>query len=199
MVKFPTAKLTPTGGSISALLFENPRANVPRDVYWSVSVRFAPIRYGAPGQEQEFECEATVEWLRLGLRDWRALEGVVIDGKSEVSASFYVAEHDPAIETHLRLSGREGASFQVDMKLLVGFRGFFGEDADAALPVVAKLRLPFEGVKVHAGLLKPTLGREADATPLISPFVDVDAFSGVVTQTNKFKVSTYVLMPWELP
>jgi hypothetical protein len=195
MPKLPAHALVPLSGSLSALLFENPRAGVVRDVYWSVSVQFAPIRYGAPGQEEEFDCEATTEWLRLGLRDWRALEGVSLDGGPEFASSFCVAEHEPAIATHLRVSAREGATFLVDLDLKIAFHGFFGEDADPALPVSAHLRVPFDGVKVHAGLLMPAPGGDAEALALLAPFVDVSAFTGIVTQTNQFKVSTFVLMP----
>ncbi len=195
MVRFPTEALKAKGGTLGAVLFENAKANVGRDVYWKVHVEFEPLCYGPPGREEEFVCEATCEWLRLGLRDWRALEGVSVDGGSEVASSFYVAKHEAAIKTSLRITARQDATFQVDMTLVVDFLGFFGEDADPVLPVAASLRLPFEGVTIHRPLLKAAPGREDDARALLTLFVDLAAFSAVVTRTNGFKVTTFVLPP----
>jgi hypothetical protein len=193
--RFPADSLEPKRGVLRALLFENRAARVRRDVYFSVEVEFAPLTYGPKGERETFDCSARVDWLELALRDWRALDGLVVDGGAKIDASFYMTEHDPAARTKLRVSERRGARFLVELELRVRFHGFFGGDKDPALPVAARLRVPFDGLTVQPELLAPTKANLARVEELAAPFIDRDAYEAPALRTNKFGVTTIHFPP----
>jgi hypothetical protein len=186
--RFPSERLVPVTGRIGALLFENPNANVARDVYWSISIDFAPLTV----DDEELECSASCEWLRLGIRDWRALEGKVVEGGDEVEASFYTFEHDPASRTRIEVSDREGETFRVRLSMEVDDPG---GDFDPRLLVTADLRVPFEGLDVYFDIVPPSVGRAGDALRVATPFVDVTTLDEPRIHTNEFGVSAYRLRP----
>ena len=69
---FPSHELTPTGGNMDCHVFENALTGMPRDLYWSVTIEFAPLKYA--GETWNPTC--TVEWLRLNQRDFRSITSV---------------------------------------------------------------------------------------------------------------------------
>ena len=86
---------SPVSGTCYAHLFENPRVDVERDVYWSFTVTFRPTKIDGTSLEPSM----TVEWVRAGVRDWRALPGLRLGTAAldeDAEASLYVLEHVPA-------------------------------------------------------------------------------------------------------
>jgi hypothetical protein len=58
-MRFPSEALVPTGGEIDCHVFENERTGLVRNLFWSITIGFQPLRYG----EDEFECSMTCEWI----------------------------------------------------------------------------------------------------------------------------------------
>jgi len=182
-------------GQIGALLFENPKAGVARDVYWSVRIEFAPLLVAdESGETDELECSASCEWLRLGVRDWRAIEGKVVEGGDELEASFYTVEHDLSTRTRIEIGDRRGDTFRVKLSMEIDYPGHYGK-ADPALPVTADVRVPFEGLDVYFGVVPGVEGRSSDALRAVAPFVDLSGFGEPRIHTNEFGISAYRLRP----
>lgn len=179
MPRFPAHALRPRRGAISALLFENPHVGLARGLFWSVIVTFEPLEYAHGGDTETFDCNAQVEWLQLGIRDWRHLEGREVRSARPgegFEASFYTVEHDWSEETRVRFSDREGASFVVELDMRVDFSGWYEGDADPALPVSAKLRAEFGGIMIDGDIIEPVAGQEARVLEVVRPFADLDTY-----------------------
>ena len=193
---FPVEELKPTSGSIHALLFENPYAQVMRQLFWNLEVSFAPIILGSGSEEaEEFDCSAACEWLELGVQDWRKLAGVAVRGGEEVEASFYVVEHARAVKTDIRFGPRLGAEFELHWEMLVDYQGYWGDDEDPTLPITMELRVPFEGLMVHFDIVKPESKNESLAVEAVTPFVDLAAFGPPRLQTNEFGIAAFWFPP----
>ncbi len=194
---FPVEALRATTGSVSALLFENPMANIPRGLFWSVEVSFAPLVLRAGTRSEEFDCVASCEWLELGIRDWRELAGTEIRGGDELDASFYVTEHDPVIESHIRFGARDGVTFPLRYDMVVDYHGYFGGDEDPRLSLPIELTVPFTGLMVYFDIVKPAPKNASKVARVLEPFVDLAAFGPPELRTNDFGMSAFWLPPTE--
>src|SRR5262245_37184839 len=141
-VRFPAKSLEAIGGKMYAHVHENRLTGLKRNLFWAVSIDFAPIRYA----DSDFRCRMSCEWIPWDARDWRQLDGQKLDveyeangtvknGPPSVEASFYMTEHDPARRVTLRLRHDGAARFTAAMKMVVAFHGYAGGDKDPNLAV----------------------------------------------------------------
>lgn len=193
-MRFPAERLRPRGGSIHALLFENSSAGVPLGVTWAFEVDFEPIRHGEPGDESEFSPLAAWEWIDLPIRDWRALEGVVIEGE-DVEGSFYLTEHEVLDWSRLSIFDRDGSEFRIEWDMVVDHEGSFDGDEDYRMRVQTSLRVPCEGVLVHFQTFPSDPSRSGELLDVLGGFLDVEAFGPPEIRTNRFGVTAFWLPP----
>jgi hypothetical protein len=175
--KFPSEQLVPSGGQIYCHVFENASAGLPRQLFWSVTIDFKPIQYG----EDEFRCLLTCEWIAWPLRDWRELNGQqleVNDGDNGIESSFYMTEHDPAVNTKLAFRHQRDNLFKVNVDMLVDFHGYYGGDENSAMPIHAEIDVPFIGLLVVPGSLFPKPGNAAELRTVAAEFVDLAVYDG---------------------
>src|SRR5258708_22164020 len=116
-LRFPNENLVPRRGKLFAKLFEN-KGRLPRAIYWTFSVTFAPLHYGDGKDADDFECSILCEWLRFPVLDWRDLKGRRFE-RPEGQISFYMTEHDPTENMAIDFSERTGRSFVIDISMAV--------------------------------------------------------------------------------
>lgn len=189
-MRFPSNKLVPSGGEIYCHLFENRHTGVERNLYWSVTVDFEPIQYG----EDEFACSLTCEWITWPVRDWRELDGRQLDvrgGQDLVEASFYMSRHDPATQTRLSLRHYRANEFRVVVDMLVDFHGYYGDDANPAMPVHAEAEVPYIGVLVNPENLFPKPLTPAEVENAVAPFADLSSYE----EPEPWRHRSFILRP----
>jgi hypothetical protein len=175
-MRFPSEALVPSGGEIYCHLFENPHTGLARNLFWSITIDFAPLRYG----EEEFECSMTCEWIAWSVRSWRDLDDRRLDvayGEEGIESSFYMTAHDIANRTSLSLCHRGGDRFRVSMRMEVDFHGYYGGDADPAMLIYAEADLPFTGLIVVPENLFPKPLSSEQVKGIASQFVELADFS----------------------
>jgi hypothetical protein len=173
--KFPSKSLVPSGGQIYCHIFENRRTGLRRNLFWSITVDFKPIRYG----DERFTCSMTCEWIAWSMRDWRELDEKQIDldfGEDGIESSFYMTKHDIATHTRLSLHQRRRNVFGVKVDMMVDFHGYYGGDENPAMPVHAEVDLAFIGLLVIPANLSPKPTTPAKLKKVASHFVDLAAY-----------------------
>jgi hypothetical protein len=191
-MQFPIQDLKPNRAEIRGLIFENAPVGVRLGLYWSLFLEFEPFQYAG----HELGCNLSADWIRLPVRDWRHLEGQLVEGGPEViECSFYTLEHDTATRTHVRIGGRRGRSFDLQWDVVVAFGGVAEEDADDALTVRARTVAEFAGVQIHQSVVSAVESERGRATELLSRFVDVARFGTMEIWTNEFGTTSWWLRP----
>jgi hypothetical protein len=173
--KFPSKSLVPSGGQIYCHIFENRRTGLKRNLFWSLTVDFKPIRYG----DETFTCSMTSEWIAWPVRDWRDVDGKEIDvefGEDGIESSFYMTKHDIATHTTLSLQHRRRNVFTVTADMTVDFHGYYGGDKNPAMPVHAEVDVPFIGLLVVPANLSPKPTTPTKLWKVASEFVDLAAY-----------------------
>ena len=90
---FPSHLLKANGGEIYAYIYENPLVGLPRNLFWSVTLRFEPIVH----EGEQWECSMTCEWIPWPVGDWRGLDNARLKVESNdqlIESSFYLVAHD---------------------------------------------------------------------------------------------------------
>jgi hypothetical protein len=200
MTTFPSEKLQPRGGSIRALLFGNADAGAPLDVYWKVDVAFEPLELGDAEEGSEpslLHCGALAEWMRLGERDWRKLDGREArdPGPGEgFEASFYAGKRLGSQDARIAFRGRDGASFEVTLDMIVDLTRVL-DLTEGPTTISKTLRLPFEGLMLDVDVADAKSGDAAAALEAARPFIDPAAYGAPELRTNQFGVKAWWLPP----
>lgn len=174
-MQFPSSQLIPEGGDIYAHVFENKRQGIERNLFWSVTVNFKPLRYG----DEDHRCSVTCDWIPWALKNWLELDGQCVDVAYEedgIETSFYMAEHLFCTRTKLKLSHVEAANFRVSLETVVEFPAYYGGDGNPALPVSANAVVPFSRLIIVPENLDPVPANLAEAMNIASEFVDLSAY-----------------------
>ena len=176
-------------GHLYAHLFENRAANVPRGLYWNLSLPCAPIRWDGA----DWDCLVQCEWLAWRLADWASLDGATLRTVASpdlVECSVYVSEHHPVRLSSLALTRVPGRPrFVVELSGAFDLVGYDALDAeDIPLHLVAEV--DFDGVIVVPDNLVPKPASDADAARAVAPFLGIDSLAA--PQWDRFR---YVLKP----
>jgi hypothetical protein len=175
---FPAQSLVPKCGKIYCHVFENPRVDLARNLFWSITIEFESIQYG----EDEFDCSMTCEWIVWPIRDWRQLDGIRLDadyGENGVESSFYLVGHDVGTHTKLTLTRRESNLFRVEMGMVVDFKGYYEGDENPAMTVHAEVDVPFIGLLIIPDNLTPKPVSKEEFQAVAAEFVDLSAFGNL--------------------
>jgi hypothetical protein len=183
MPKFPAKKLVPAKATITAQL--NGVPNGPRGVYlgFTTNIEFRPLEY------EDGEYEPSMGWDLMpipGVRDWRRLEGVRVEGTNPgkngepaLEGAFLIHEWDGAVESSLSIGTRRGSRFAIDAAMVVDFSGCSGDDSEPTMPVRAKTDAVFRGLWVPPQAYK---GGVEGAKKAAAPHMDLDALEAPIDQ-----------------
>jgi len=163
--------LQPAGGEIYAHVFENPRAGIPRNLVWNISVEFEPV----PLEGQDWECSFAVEWLTWPIRKWRDLAGLGIEdvlSPQTVEPSLYLmAEHHPATLNDLQFLGLQGRMFEAEILASAEIRA---DNKRLTVPVSCVCSLRFGGVVVVRDNSEPKPVTVEQAGEAVSQFIELE-------------------------
>lgn len=182
-MRFPAEKLKASGGHLYAHIHENASTGLKRNLFWSLKLNFAPLKYC----DSEFQCGMMCEWIPWTARDWRDLDGEQLDvvfhvdgsvlsGPASVEASFYMTSHDQARRVSLKLRRGDGAKFTASMSMIADFHGYDEDDADPNLPVAGEASVDYLGLIIVKGNLFPKPNAEAEAIAAAEQFIDVTKY-----------------------
>jgi hypothetical protein len=117
------AKARPLEGTIEHYWFENKHTGLPRTLFHRICIPFEPLDSGLGYVAQPEHTELVVEWIKLGLDDPAALDGVeiVMGPTPNAEASIYLgAAHNWYRIDKLTLT-RDGSRFRVASAGVVKF------------------------------------------------------------------------------
>lgn len=162
------------GGSIQGHLFENPRTNTERNLYWILRVDFKPVRLRWRRWDSSLGCEWLVWPLRRidDLGEMDLARALIPD---EIECTVYLAEehHWAAIRSlKLRPYGRD--SLMLDAVVETGFRAD-GVKINDTIKVRCPLR--FEGIAVIPENLSPSPRTPEEAEAALSQFIALDGLA----------------------
>lgn len=188
-MRLPVKSLKAVGGEMYAHIFENESTGLARNLFWAVSIDFAPIHYA----DSELDCAMTCEWIPWPARDWRELDGEVLDvifnpdgtvksGPPSVEASFYMTAHDPARRVSLKLNRNGGTKFAAAMDMVVDFHGYAGGDEDPNLLIAGQTEIAYRGVIVVKNNLFPKPTTEAEVLAVAGKFIDLTTYRAPVDE-----------------
>jgi hypothetical protein len=124
------------------------------------------------------EPSMTVEWVRTGVRDWRALRGLQLGTQAldeGAEASLYVlAEHLPARSLDFEVLERSDDEFRVRLAIDV--------DGAEVLRPSAITWLRFEGIRVVCSSLSLSPDSEEGARAALAAFIDVEGVSAATVE-----------------
>jgi hypothetical protein len=169
---FPVEQLRPLAGQLEGFLFENLRTGLARDVFFSITIPFAPIPYG----NEIAETCLLIEWLRFGGKDWRSFSGNKIEGTRGIEASFYLFDHRPAKELLLEVLSREGLDFDVRVRISVDLNDRYDLPTPPMSVVDVRTSVRFCGIRIAESLLRYDPLQANEARRLLEPFVAVDLY-----------------------
>ncbi|WP_157315104.1 hypothetical protein [Chitinibacter sp. GC72] len=178
-------------GEIYAHLFENVAYGIERDVYWSITIPCASIKWSG----EEWETALTCEWLQWPIQNWVLLNGANIGlatNPSIVECSFYLTEHIPVAIKDITLTRIDDSThFVVGISGQMELEGFGELDGISQFTIHSEV--VFQGVAVVPDNLFPKPVTEADATNVLSSFINVDNLNAPIW--DKFR---YLFTPHEL-
>ncbi len=140
------SKAVPNRGKIEAYWFENENIGLPRTLFHRLYLPLEPMNTGLDYVAQPETTEICYEWLKLGLEDPSALDGMNLNSASypDAEASIYVgAAHNPIDFEQLMVQEIEQGLFKItaEMTVLFEFEGV-AQNERLSLQVEAS----FEGV-----------------------------------------------------
>jgi hypothetical protein len=109
------AKARPLEGTIEHYWFENEHVGLARTLFHRIRIPFAPFYSGLDYVHQPERTELVVEWIKLGLDDPAALDGVEIAmGKTpDVEASIYLGAAHNWYQIQKLTLAREGSRYRI--------------------------------------------------------------------------------------
>jgi len=174
-MQFPSSELVPDGGEIYAHIFENGSQGIERGIFWSVTVNFKPIKYG----DGSYQCAIICEWIPWQVSNWLDLHDRCVDvalDEDGIESSFYMVEHNICTRMKLRLAHKDSCNFLVSLDAVVDFQGYYGGDENAAMPVKARVDVPFIGLLVVPANLEPSPTSMSEAKDIAAKFVDLSTY-----------------------
>jgi hypothetical protein len=166
-------RMRPSGGHIAAEVFSNPRTGVSEGLYWSVRTYFHAFRYRRETLEPSLGCDL----LNIPVRNWRAIEGVRIEGDEEtVEASLYLFnEHFHCQYILLRIGECSGFSFRLSFEVAVELPEWVRRRRGRRIDVAGETSIQFFGAGIHPSIVPVTASVE-EARAVAARHLDLRAF-----------------------
>lgn len=164
---------------ISGHLFENPSMGVPRGVYWSCNIDFAPIADSGESDDdpdQGWPCTLLCDWITWPVRSWREIHGLTLEscvGPVEASLYFF-GQHQPLSRIELSFQRSRADRFGIRGRFLADLQDLAGAKLRAVTSAF-ELEGCFSGLTVLPDNLFPKPKSEAQAMDVLGKFVDLDA------------------------
>jgi hypothetical protein len=178
-------RFRPTEGELHGHVFENPRAGVPRGLYWSLRCDFEPVEVNG----SEWSVSLMVEWLTFDIRRWVDLDtaGVAVDERRDgVEASVYFTDmHQPAELDHLRLRRLGDCRFDVDVAVTCELEQLDG----TRLPprsIAWRGEMSFDRISIVRENLFPKPSTPGEATAVLASFLDPTDFEPPLLDEHAF-------------
>lgn len=183
MPDFFDERFVSQSAELHAVLFENSHVGVPLGVYWSIEIIFE--RTFVAGALCEPRLSA--DWIRLpSIRDWRQLSGVHVRGGPDVlDASVCTHEHDPVLESSLRVGDRARNEFAIDWEGTIDTRGWEEPAVGTTAHLRATTRATFVGVIIPDELAASVGGSTSEINRLAGQFIDLATLGPVRRTPNK--------------
>lgn len=148
---------------LSGAVFENARTGVPRNLYWSISIPFAPIAYlGA-----EWDSALLFEWLTFGRTAGAFAAGSASPGVA--TCAWRMDRHTPTSRWSLKATKSAAGRPQVVYDAVVDFPGF-DRDPCADLRIAGAAPLETFGVSVSRDGVFPKPSDADEARALIAGY-----------------------------
>lgn len=166
---------------ISGHLFENPSVGVPRGIYWSCSVDFAPIPDSLESEDdgEGWPCTLLCDWITWPIRSWRDIDGLTLEscvGPVTVEASLYFfGQHQPLSRIEISFQRARADRFRVRGRFMADLADLAGgtlRDVTSAFDVEGQ----FSGLSVLPDNLSPKPKSEAQAIAALGKFTDLQAY-----------------------
>ena len=169
------------GFEISGDLFENPRVGLPRGIYWSCAIDFAPIQDSQESKEEDegWPCILLCDWITWPVRDWREIDGLTlkscVDPRLVEASLYFFGQHQPlsGIELQFRRSGAD--RFRIRGRFVADLTNLAGDtlrEVSAEFDVAGH----FSGLTVLPNNLAPKPKSEAQAIDALGRFADLQAY-----------------------
>ena len=169
-------ELRPTSGTLDGHVFENPRAGVPRGLYWKMTGDFAPIEHDG----SEWPALVSVDWLTFDIRRWTELHGVDrarIHKPELVEASVYFMEiFQPAELVSLELRRINGVRFEAAVALSCELEMLDGTPLPRST-IAWRGPVELEGIVIERSNLFPKPSSRDEAIAVLDAFIDPADFS----------------------
>ena len=175
----------PTDGELSAHVFENPRAAVPRGLYWSLQCDFEPVEM----DESEWAVSLMVEWLTFDVRRWVDLDTTArpdLPRRDGVETSVYFADiHQPASLDYLRLRRASGCRFDLEVGVTCELERVDGTKLPGR-SIVWRGAVPFQRIIIMRENLFPKPSTPDEATSILASFIDPAGFEPPMRDERSF-------------
>lgn len=180
---------------ISGHLFENPSVGVPRGIYYSCNVDFAPIADSLEGREDGdgWPCTLLCDWITWPIRSWRDIDGKTLEncvGPVPVEASLYFfGQHQPLSRIELSFQRSRADRFRIRGRFVADLEDMDGRTLQE---VTSQFELEgrFSGLGVLPDNLSPKPKSEAEAIDALGKFVDLQAYD-----RPRWENMSWVFMP----
>jgi hypothetical protein len=183
---FPAKELKCSGGEMYSQIFENKKVGIKRDIFWSLTINFLPIRYY---DDKEYNCSFMIEWMKFPFKNWTDLNGFQLKGNygdNGCEASFYLVEHDCAKNFDIRFSYQKDNIFKVSFVTEIDFMGITEEDADPNLKISGETDIIYEGLWVLPNNLDKKPKNVSEITKIGGNFVELESYNEPHLDKNDF-------------
>jgi hypothetical protein len=172
--------LTAQSAEISGHLFENPSMGVPRGVYWSCNVDFAPVGRDEKEEDDEgWPCTLLCDWIAWPIRNWRNISGLTLEscvGPIPIEASLYFfAQHQSLSNIELSFKHSHADRFRVRGRFLADLEDLEGNILRGSRGEF-DLEARFLGLSVLPDNLFPKPNSEKQVIEALGGFADLEAY-----------------------
>jgi len=167
--------LKPLTGSFYAHLFENPKMDVPRNLYWGFEIDFEPLIV----EDEEWSANILCEWIQWPIRHWQQLQDCTVETSSRpdgVESSLYVfSMHQPAKEFRLSLHHRQADRFDLRFNMVLDVQDLEGLSI-RNVSVAGSVDAQFQGLIVVPVNISPKPKDAEQVLRALEPFADLTAY-----------------------
>lgn len=179
--------ISPNGGNISALLFENKHIGLPVTLFLSMSIDLIETEFLG---QAENTC-IKLDFIKIKFYSFLDLENTsfhfpVNPDDGYIDGSIYLDDqHIPVDVTKINFGVFNGDKIQAQIigNILYGYSGYKEVDQGLSLDVTLK----FDNVIIHPDILPPNAQNLDHASKLLAKFFDVSELSKPVIENNGFR------------